>query len=303
MALNDYLSTQLEEGNKLRQECYRGRYAPSPTGPLHLGNLRTALVSWLRARLAKGVWLLRIDDLDTPRNFPGAVESFQRDLLWLGLNWDGPLIFQSNRRGLYRLTLSALRRQGKLYACRCSRKKVLRNFDPDRKITIYPGTCRKLKLPWGWYEKNLPSLRLKVQEEFANKCGDIVLRRSDGFLAYHLATVVDELTMGITEVVRGEDLKVAYSAQLALTKALSQKPAKYQYAPILCDKTGVKLSKRHGAIGVKDLQDNGVDPSILIGSFAGSLGLLPLGSKLSAKELLVELRKGKKPLASLFNEE
>ena len=120
--LPDHLCEQMEEGQRLRNQGYRGRFAPSPTGPLHLGNLRTALVSWLQARLANGAWLLRVDDLDKPRNRVGAVESLQHDLHWLGLDWDGPVVFQSRRRGLYNSVLSALRRQGKLYACRCSRR-------------------------------------------------------------------------------------------------------------------------------------------------------------------------------------
>ena len=117
---------KLEAGQRLRRKGYRGRFAPSPSGPLHLGNLRTALISWLIARISSGIWLLRIDDLDKPRNQSGASERLQEDLIWLGMKWDGPIVFQSDRIELYRSLLSALKLQGKLYACRCSRSLLVK---------------------------------------------------------------------------------------------------------------------------------------------------------------------------------
>ena len=122
MPLPRHLQALLEAGLLRRRQGYRGRFAPSPTGALHRGNLRTALLGWLHARLRGGEWLLRLDDLDTPRNRPGAEASILADLRWLGLDWDGPLLRQSQRRGLYGTVLSALRRQGLLYPCRCSRR-------------------------------------------------------------------------------------------------------------------------------------------------------------------------------------
>ena len=291
----------MEIGQKLRTKSYRGRYAPSPTGPLHLGNLRTALFSWLRARSLQGVWNLRIDDLDIPRNCSGSVESFKKDLLWLGLDWDGPLIFQSHRRGLYRLALAALRRQNKLYACRCSRKEILENaLNTDQKNSIYAGSCRSLRLSWGWHNERLLSLRLKVANEFSNKCGDIILRRSDGYIAYNLATVVDDLTLGINEVVRGYDLKDSLPSQLALIKELKQESLNYKHLPLLCDKYGQKLSKRKGGIGIKYLQENAIRAEDLVGQFASEFGLIPQGSKLSSKELLSETIKNKNSFFKLF---
>ena len=147
--LPDHLSQVLQNGQRLRQQGYRGRFAPTPSGPLHLGNVRTALLSWLRARLSNGQWLLRVDDLDTPRIRPGAIESVLQDLRWLGLNWDGPLVMQSRRRGLYGSFLSTFRRQGYLYPCRCSRREL-------GGATIYPGTCSRLAQDWGLRDARLP---------------------------------------------------------------------------------------------------------------------------------------------------
>ena len=249
-----------------------------------------------------GKWFLRVDDLDTPRNKEGSIEKLEKDLQWLGLNWDGPVILQSQRRGLYRLTLSHLRRKNKLYACRCSRKKIFNDLQNKRQKNLYPGTCRNLQLSFNWYESRLPSLRLKVEEDFINTCGDIILRRSDGIIAYHLASIVDDLTMGITEVVRGVDLRESLPAQLALLNELKQSRLKFTHIPILYEKNGKKLSKREGSQGVDGLRMKGIKPAQLIGYFAASLGLLPFGEKLSAQELLFELSTRKNPLSKIFVE-
>jgi len=175
---------------------------------LHLGNLRTALVSWLDARSHGGQWLLRLDDLDTPRNRAGATASILDDLQWLGLTWDGPPVFQSQRRGLYASVLSALRRDGFLYPCRCSRRLLADISAPHGSLSVYPGFCRGLTPLWGPQNQRLPSWRLRLpptplvwQERLAaegsmegsRQVGDLVLRRADGLVAYHLATAVDEL--------------------------------------------------------------------------------------------------------------
>ena len=141
---------------------YRGRFAPSPSGPLHRGNLRTALLSWLEARLAGGEWLLRIDDLDTPRNRAGAEEAILADLTWLGLAWDGPLWRQSERRGLYASVLSALRRDGRLYPCRCSRRLLADVSAPHGGWAVYPGFCRQGQGGWGDVDGRWPSWRLRL---------------------------------------------------------------------------------------------------------------------------------------------
>ena len=273
----------MERGQQLRSQRVCGRFAPTPSGPLHLGNLRTALLSWLHARLQRGLWLLRIDDLDTPRIRPGATESVLNDLQWLGLHWDGPVVFQSQRRGLYGSFLSALRRQNLIYACRCSRRQLAG-------ISRYPGTCRGQGLSWGYDDGRLPAWRLTAPEPYASSCGDPVVRRADGFVAYHLATVVDELTLGITHVVRGEDLIVASSAHQAVAAVLDQPSPAYQHVPLLLTDGGDKLSKRNQDSGIAPLKVLGWGPEQLVGQLASSLQLVPRGTHLSVNELLEDLR-------------
>lgn len=291
----------------LRQQGYRGRFAPSPTGPLHRGNLRTALLSWLAARLAGGEWLLRIDDLDSPRNRAGAEEEIVADLRWLGLAWDGPLWRQSARRGVYATVLSALRRAGWLYPCRCSRRLLADISAPHGAPPLYPGHCRGLGLGWAAEGDRLPSWRWRLpagpilwRERFGppgfldgpSQVGDVVLRRADGFLAYHLATAVDELSLGISEVVRGEDLFWATGPQVALMGLLGGEPPGYGHVPLWRDAQGQRLSKREGAEGLAGMRRRGLDAPAVIGELAASAGLVPAGSRLSAAELLQELNPG-----------
>ena len=299
-----HVQEQLSAGLQLRRQGYRGRFAPSPTGPLHAGNLRTALLAWLVARLAGGQILLRIDDLDTPRNRAGAAEAIQADLRWLGLNWDGPVQLQSRQRGLYATVLSSLRRAGWLYPCRCSRRMLADVSAPHGAMPVYPGTCRGLDLDWSARGGRLPSWRVRLppgpihwQERFAapgcldaaTQVGDVVLRRADGFLAYHLATAVDELRLGITEVVRGVDLWPATAPQVALMTMLGMGPPAYGHVPLACDGQGQRLSKRDGAAGLEGMRRQGLDSPEVIGRLAASAGLVPAGSRLSAEELLQEL--------------
>lgn len=282
----------------------RGRYAPSPTGPLHLGNLRTALLSWLITRLQGGDWLLRIDDLDTPRNRPGAEASILADLRWLGLTWDGPLIRQSERRGLYASVLSSLRRAGKLYPCRCSRRLLADISAPHGVVPVYPGFCRDRSGGWGPEQGRLPSWRLRVvgdalswPEQVAeegtldaeSEVGDVILRRADGFFAYHLATAVDELALGISDVVRGRDLWASTAPQLAVMRELQAQPPRYWHLPLWRDSEGKRLSKRDGGQGLVGLQEQGMDAPSAVGLLAASLQLVPEGSRLTPEELLQEL--------------
>jgi glutamyl-tRNA synthetase len=292
----------LESGLHRRAEGYRGRFAPSPTGALHRGNLRTALISWLDARLAGGEWILRLDDLDTPRNRPGAGEGIEADLRWLGLRWDGPIVRQSERRGLYATVLSALRRSGRLYPCRCSRRLLADVSAPHGPWSPYPGYCRdRLPAAWGWSEGRLPSWRLRVPEgalawrerhgrpgvlRGAEDLGDVVLRRADGYVAYHLATAVDELLLGITDVVRGEDVWPPTAAQVSVIRSLELSPPRYGHIPLWRRENGQRLSKRTGAEGLDGYRQRGLDAAAVIGELAASLGLVPEGSRLSAAELL-----------------
>ena len=287
MVVPEHLQQHLEASNTLAAAGgYRGRFAPSPTGVLHLGNLQTALLSWMAARQAGGAWLLRIDDLDTPRNRPGAIEAIQSDLLWLGLEWDGPVVLQSERRGIYHSWLSWLRRSGKLFACRCSRRELA-----DQ--PIYPGFCRTAGHSWGWQQQRLPSWRLRVADHDPHGSGDVVLRRADGFIAYQLATVIDEISFGITDVVRGADLREALPAQHSLFAALGESPPQFRHGPLLRDARGQKLSKREASSGLEPLRTTGLDAAAVIGRLASGLQLLEPGARLSATELLEHLTQQK----------
>ena len=296
MNLPDHLRAVLESGRQKRLLGYRGRFAPTPSGPLHLGNLRTALISWLQARLNEGEWLLRIDDLDTPRIRVGAVESALEDLRWLGLHWDGPVTMQSQRLALYNACLSAFRNEQLLYPCRCTRRQL---GSGQR----YPGTCREMARGWGLQDGRLPAWRLRVNPLDESRCGDLVLRRSDGFIAYHLSTVVDELALGITEVVRGSDLEVVCIAQQAVIASLEEQSPGYRHTPLLCDPQGQKLSKRDHAAGLAPLQDQQWSPQRVVGWLAGSLGLVDQHCSLSVDELLQEMRARSVPLRSCFEDQ
>ena len=284
MRCPNHLLLQLDQGHRLRERSgYRGRFAPSPTGVLHFGNLQTALLSWLQARCCGGEWFLRIDDLDTPRNRPESLLRIQSDLLWLGLHWDGQPILQSSRLGIYNSWLSSLRRSGLVFACRCSRRDLAGE-------SIYPGTCRAIDAGWGWRAQRLPSWRLRVPEHNPFGSGDVVVRRADGFIAYQLATVIDELSFGITDVVRGNDLRDALPSQLSIYEALGQKPSRFWHGPLLYDDEGQKLSKREASAGLDVARSKGEDPAHVIGQLAAGLGLVPLGTRLSIDELLSEVR-------------
>jgi glutamyl-tRNA synthetase len=255
----------------------------------------------LITRLQGGEWLLRIDDLDTPRNRPNAEDSILSDLRCLGLEWDGPLIRQSERRGLYASVLSALRRNGRLYPCRCSRRMLADVSAPHGATAVYPGFCRNRASGWGAEQGRLPSWRLKLRpgvlgwsEQLAERgnlaaeteVGDVVLRRADGFLAYHLATAVDELALGITDVVRGRDLWSATGPQVAVMRELDGEPPQYWHLPLWLDEQGQRLSKRDGGLGLDSLSDQGLDAAAVVGLMAASLQLVPPGSRLSSGELL-----------------
>ena len=305
LLLPSHLEAVLASGQRLREAGYRGRFAPSPTGPMHRGNLRTALLSWLKARWQGGEWLLRVDDLDVPRNRPGAEAAIQADLLWLGLNWDDQLLRQSDSRGLYATLLSALRRAGHLYPCRCSRRLLADISAPHGALAVYPGLCRQQQPQWGWQQGRLPSWRLRLQpgpihwqEHFGEPgrldgqtaVGDVVLRRADGVVAYHLATALDELIHGITDVVRGDDLWSSTGPQVAVMALLRLPPPRYGHLPLWRSASGRRLSKREGAEGLAAYRERGMDAAAVVGELAASLALVPAGSRLSAGELLAELK-------------
>lgn len=301
--LPDHLQRSLEQSLARRGSAVRGRFAPSPTGVLHRGNRRTALLSWLEVRLQGGEWLLRIDDLDTPRNRPGAEAAILDELRWLGLDWDGPLIRQSERRGLYASVLSSLRRAGWLYPCRCSRRMLADLSAPHGAPPVYPGTCRDRDPQWGLVDGRLPSWRLRrpsqppAWQDTLNTsrtltmadCGDVVVRRADGFLAYHLATAVDELWLGISTVLRGDDLAPSTPAQVAVMASLGADPPRYCHVPLWRGPDGERLSKRLAPEPAGDGRGDASGAAAEIGILAASLGLIAPGESLTAQELLQSL--------------
>ncbi|MGI9291006.1 MAG: tRNA glutamyl-Q(34) synthetase GluQRS [Gammaproteobacteria bacterium] len=287
-----------------------GRYAPSPTGALHFGNLRTALLCWLQARLAGGRLLMRMDDLDAPRNRPGSAEQILDDLSWLGLDHDGEVIVQSERSASYEQAFGRLRDQNRLFACRCSRKDIqqaLSHPDPAAATSRYPGTCRpggpnavalqdQQDVPVAW-RFNVSGKVIHFEDEvlgpqqdnLAIDPGDFVVRRKDGIFAYQLASVVDDITLGVTDVVRGADLLDSTARQIALFNALDAPPPRFWHVPLMTDSHGEKLSKRDGSMSLKIWREQGRTPAEVIGTLAASIGLVPADSELSAAELLQQL--------------
>jgi glutamyl-Q tRNA(Asp) synthetase len=237
---------------------YRGRFAPSPTGPLHQGSLVAALASWLDARAQGGEWLVRIEDLDPPRVVPGAADTILRTLEACGLWWDGAVLYQSSRGEAYRAALERLESAGQLYSCRCSRREVADSALRGIEGPVYPGTCRALP---AWPEQQL-ALRVRTDDEpirladriqgdlvhhLASDIGDFVVRRADGVAAYQLAVVVDDAEQLITDVVRGADLLTSTTRQIHLQRLLGLPTPRYAHLPVVIDATGAKLSKQSGA--------------------------------------------------------
>jgi len=277
---------------------YRGRFAPSPTGPLHLGSAAAALVAWLSARARGGAFVLRVEDLDTPRVVPDAEAAQAHDLRWLGLDWDeGPDVGgpygpyrQSERQARYEAALAALERRGLLYLCDCSRAEIARvasaphaGDDGPR----YPGTCRAYGMrPRAW--KRPPAVRLavpdrdvvvldalqgRVVQNVQRTVGDFVLRRGDGVWAYQLAVVVDDVAMGITEVVRGADLLGSAPRQALLAELLGARPPAFAHLPLLVAPDGTRLAKRAHGVALRDHREAGVPPARVVARLARALGL------------------------------
>jgi glutamyl-Q tRNA(Asp) synthetase len=249
---------------------YRGRFAPSPTGPLHAGSLVAALASWLDARAHVGQWLVRIEDVDRPRCVPGADAEILRQLAACGLHPDEPPQWQSQREPLYEAALDRLVQAGAAYPCGCSRKDIeqallARGLPRERHgELIYPGTCRdglhgrqprawRLRVPEGmvhWYDRRLDA----QSQDVAREVGDFVLKRADGLFAYQLAVVVDDADQGITHVVRGVDLADNTARQILLQRALRLTAPIYLHTPLVLGANGEKLSKQNGATPL-DLRD------------------------------------------------
>lgn len=243
---------------------YRGRFAPSPTGPLHFGSLVTAVGSYLQARKAQGQWLIRIEDIDPPRTVPGAAEQILRTLEDFGFTWDEPVIYQSTRTALYEQALQGLIEQNACYPCCCTRSE-LQALNPSAAIgneeLHYPGRCADGPLraqgPYAWRFRAPQEpicFRDALQGEqcvsLQESMGDFIVKRRDGWFAYQLAVVVDDAAQGISEVVRGADLLLSTPRQMVLQRALDLPTPGYVHLPLATDSQGHKLSKSHAALPV-----------------------------------------------------
>jgi glutamyl-Q tRNA(Asp) synthetase len=256
---------------------YRGRFAPSPTGSLHFGSLVAAVGSYLDAKANGGEWLVRIEDLDPPREVPGAANDILHTLEAFGFEWDGPVIYQSQRLEAYEDAVSDLLARGLAYPCGCSRKEIALAGETGIEGPIYPGTCRR-GLPQG---KKGRAIRLRTHSEaivfedrlqgmvtqsVEKEIGDFVIRRADGHFAYQLAVVVDDAWQGITHIVRGADLLLSTPRQLQLQALLGLDTPYYTHLPLVLDESGKKLSKQAKSLPV--------DPNNPLPSLIASLKFL-----------------------------
>ena len=264
-----------------RMNNYRGRFAPSPTGPLHFGSLVAAVGSYLEAKSRGGAWLVRMEDLDPPREQPGAAERILRTLEACGMNWDGNIMYQSKRGETYRAALARLEAQGLVYVCGCSRREIADSgLGPDGAL-IYPGTCRMGLAPGKTPRATRvrvdhqaiefeDAVQGKIRQDLAAEVGDFVLLRADGLYAYQLAVVVDDAEQGITDVVRGADLLDSTPRQIYLQRLLDLPAPRYLHLPAAVNAAGEKLSKQTRAPPVDER-----DPVPVLAQVMDFLGQAP----------------------------
>ena len=279
-----------------------GRFAPSPTGRMHLGNVFSALLSWLSARAQGGTWLLRIEDIDPQRSRHEYADMLMDDLQWLGLEWYGKPCWQSQRGDIYAYYLQQLTEGGLIYPCYCTRADILATQAPhesDGRV-VYKGTCRNL--PPGTHT-GPAALRMKVPDEgrgivtftdghygthtvdLTTQCGDFIVRRKDGAWAYQLAVVVDDSLMGINEVVRGRDLLLSSPQQIYLAQQLGFTSPRFTHLPLLCNTAGQRLSKRDKSLDMGCLRQR-LTPNQIIGLLAHAAGFQPTPDAVSAQSLV-----------------
>jgi glutamyl-tRNA synthetase len=268
----------------------QGRFAPSPTGELHLGNARTALLAWLWSRSERGRFLLRVEDLDLPRVRPGMAAQQQEELRWLGLTWDEEPIFQSRRSEAYRAAIGTL--GDEVYECFCSRAEIAAAASAPHgdEGPRYPGTCRSLNSAQRAERRRTraPSLRLRVPEgalsfddelagpqsfDTQTMVGDFVLRRADGIFAYQLAVVVDDGAQQITQVLRGADLLASTPRQILLYRLLGLPEPRWAHAPLVVSSSGERLSKRDKSLSLSTLMRQGEDARGIVSRLARLSGL------------------------------
>jgi glutamyl-tRNA synthetase len=277
----------------------RTRFAPSPTGDLHLGGAWTALASWVVARRAGGAALLRIEDIDVPRVVAGSRARIEDDLRWLGLDWDEEPVLQSARSAHYEQAIAALAAQGLVYPCDCSRAELARAASAPHEgdEAVYPGLCRDRDPSRAM--KRAPALRVRVPDEvvayddgalgrvaqnLAREVGDFVLRRGDGVYAYQLAVVVDDVSMGVTDVVRGADLVSSTPRQIWLARTLGLTPPRYVHVPLVVAPEGSRLEKRTQGATVRAVREAGVPASAVVGALAQGLGLVTVRAPMAASD-------------------
>jgi glutamyl-tRNA synthetase len=280
-----------------------GRFAPSPTGPLHLGNLRTALLAWLFARSSGARFLVRVEDLDRSRVRPGVEEAQLADLRSLGLDWDGPVVRQSERMALYGRAIDSLDSEGLLYPCYCTRAEIRTAASAPHGIPAtdrYPGTCRGLTAAERADREasgRPPALRVRAEGarvafedrllgRFEEETDDFVVRRNDGAPAYQLAVVVDDAAQGVDEVVRGADLVDSTPRQLLLARLLGLPEPHYAHVPLVLGPDGGRLAKRHGAVTLDDRAARGEGPVEVRAWMARSLRLAEAGETATPEDLL-----------------
>ena len=236
-----------------------GRFAPSPTGPLHFGSLLAALASYLEAKTQGGLWLVRMEDLDKPREVAGAANHILNTLEKFGLEWDGEVVYQSQRSELYQEALNQIKAQPLIYQCSCSRKEIADSYNQKPAQhgidgLIYLGTCRDKSSTFKPYAERIKvkdqnisfndAIQGKIDQNLANQIGDFVLKRADGLFAYQLAVVVDDYLQGVTHVVRGADLLDSTPRQIYLQQVLGYSTPKYAHIPVASNQAGEKLSKQ-----------------------------------------------------------
>jgi glutamyl-tRNA synthetase len=288
----------------------RTRFAPSPTGDLHIGGAWTALASWAFARAAGGRTVLRVEDIDTARVVIGSAERILEDLAWLGLDWDEGPSFQSSRTAIYEAALARLDAMGLTYPCDCSRAEIARaasapHAGEEGRETIYPGTCRDA--PRRRAFKRPPAIRLRVpessrvvfedavhgrvEEDVASTVGDFVLRRGDGVFAYQLVVAIDDAEMGITHVVRADDLLASTGRQVLLMRLLGHSTVpSYVHVPLVVAPDGERLAKRARGATLRELAARGIEREDLIAKLAHGLGLVkPGASARTASEVAAAL--------------
>ncbi len=273
-----------------------GRFAPSPSGDLHLGNLRTALLAWLFARSTGRRFLMRVEDLDRVRE--GSEARQLADLRAIGLDWDGPVVRQSERTALYDAAIDRLVDDGWTYECYCTRREIQEAASaPHSPAGAYPGTCRHLTAAQKASKTRPPALRLRAEftdyvvddflvGRFRGQIDDVVLRRVDGVPAYNLAVVVDDGDQGIDQVVRGDDLLTSSPRQAYLASLLGIAAPTYAHVPLALNSQGRRLAKRDGAVTLEDQAAMGLGPQDVLGILAQSLEMAEPGERVSVEGLL-----------------